>query len=159
MGGHTPAHYVRIWVILCVLLVVSIAGPELGIPIVTLITAFGIAFVKAYLVCKHFMHLDTERPIVRYILITSLMFMLLFFAAVSPDVLNHNGMRWENTAAKAAVIHGMAVGDHGGGHGDEHHGDDHHGEEHGADHHGDEHADGHGDGHDDGHHEEAAEEH
>ena len=131
MGGHSPSHYVRIWVILCVLLVISVAGPELGIPIVTLITAFGIAFVKAYLVAKHFMHLDTERPVVRYILVTSLMFMLLFFAAVAPDVLNHNGMRWENQAAKRAVIHGLAVGDHGG-HGGDHGGDASH-DAHGGD--------------------------
>jgi caa(3)-type oxidase subunit IV len=122
LGGHSPRHYVKIWAVLCVLLVISVLGPEAGIPIVTLLTAFGIAFVKAYLVAKHFMHINTERPIIRYMLVTSLMFMLLFFAAVAPDVLNHNGARWENIAAKQAIIDGLAAGDHGGGHGE--HGDE-----------------------------------
>ena len=43
------------------LLVVSVAGPMLEIKIVTLITAFGIAVVKAYLVAKNFMHLNIEQ--------------------------------------------------------------------------------------------------
>jgi caa(3)-type oxidase subunit IV len=157
MGGHSPRHYVKIWAILCVLLVLSIAGPELGIPVVTLLTAFGIAFVKAYLVCKHFMHLDTERPVVRYMLVTSLMFMLLFFAAVSPDVLNHNGMRWENLAAKQSVISGLAMGDHGGGH----HGEGEHADEH-ADGEYPSAAEGHADdqgGHGEEHHGEGSEDH
>ena len=143
MGGHTPAHYIRIWAILLVLLVISILGPELEIQVVTLITAFGIAFVKAYLVIKYFMHLDVEPKVVWYFLATSLAFMGLFFAAVAPDVMKHDGSNWTNLAAHAAVERGMAAGD---GHG--HHGDGH------GDGHGD-HGDGHGD-HDDGHGKEEA---
>ena len=37
-----------------------------GIRVVMLITAFGVALVKAYLVAKNFMHLDVEKPIVRW---------------------------------------------------------------------------------------------
>ena len=55
--GHHEVNYVRIWQILLVLLVISVAGPFLEIQAVTLITAFGIAIVKAYLVAKNFMHL------------------------------------------------------------------------------------------------------
>ena len=105
---------------LCALLFVSVAGPWVADLIrsssanaavaLTLLTAFGIAFVKAGIVIKYFMHLDTEKPIVWYALITSLVFMLLFFAAVSPDVLNHEGTRWENVAAKAEVERGLAAG-------------------------------------------------
>lgn len=103
---HPPSYYVRIWGILLVLLVISILGPELEIKILTLITAFGIAFVKAYLVCKHFMHLDVERPIVLYILSTAVVFMVLFFAGAAPDVMNHDGTNWSNNAAHAAVQRG-----------------------------------------------------
>ena len=39
-GAHAHPNYVKIWVLLLVLLVVSIVGPELGIPWLTLLTAF-----------------------------------------------------------------------------------------------------------------------
>ncbi len=99
---HTQ-HYVKIWGVLLVLLVISIAGPMFEVLIVTLVTAFGIAIVKAYLVAKHFMHLDVEQPIIHYFLATALVFMLLLFAGVAPDVMNHEGDGWENLAAKEAV--------------------------------------------------------
>ncbi len=93
-GGHGDAFYIRIWGILLVLLIVSVIGPELGIRVVTLITAFGIAIVKAYMVGKHFMHLGIEKKWVVYLLLTMLAFMLLMFAGVAPDVLEHDGRNW-----------------------------------------------------------------
>ncbi len=123
--GHTPRHYVKIWALLCVLLVISVVGPELEITLVTLFTAFGIAFYKAFLVCKHFMHLNMERPFIRYILITCLLFILMLFGGVAPDVLNQSGARWENYAAKEAVLRGMAAGE------GEHHGAEAQGDSHG----------------------------
>ncbi len=88
------AHYKKIWAILLGLLVVSFVGPFLGIQAVTLITAFGIAVVKAYLVCKNFMHLDVQPRFVLYILATTLVFMLLFYAGAAPDVMKHDGNNW-----------------------------------------------------------------
>lgn len=126
---HEPSHYVRIWGILLGLLVISFVGPWLGHPYVTLITAFGIAFVKAWLVIKEFMHLDVEKPIVHYFLITSVVFMVLFFAGVAPDVMNHEGTNWENLAAKAEIERALAAQAEGG----DHHGGDH-GDDHGGDH-------------------------
>jgi hypothetical protein len=49
-GAHAHPNYVKIWALLLVLLVVSIIGPVLGIPCLTLVTAFGIALVKTYYV-------------------------------------------------------------------------------------------------------------
>ena len=95
--GH-DTNYVKIWAILLCLLVVSIAGPFLGIKIVTLLTAFGIAFVKAYLVAKNFMHLDIEPRYVVYLLTTMLVFMLLLFAGAAPDVMKHEGRNWVKPA-------------------------------------------------------------
>ena len=149
MGEHGQdhkQHYIKIWGILCALLVVSIVGPEMdrflpeGIFFwVLLTTAFGIAGVKAWLVIKHFMHLTDEPPIVWYILTSSLVFMVLFFAAVAPDVMYHEGAGWENVAAKKAVIDGLAEGEAGhGDHGDHadpaDHGDDEHAHEEGGGH-------------------------
>jgi caa(3)-type oxidase subunit IV len=98
-AGHDDSHYWKIWAILCVLLVVSVIGPFVGdatgIQAITLITAFGIAIVKAYMVAKNFMHLNVERRYVTYLLLTMLVFMLLFFAAVAPDVMKWHGANWE----------------------------------------------------------------
>ena len=114
---HPPSYYIRIWGILLVLLIVSFVGPWLGIKVITLITAFGIAAVKAYMVMKYFMHLDVEKPIVHYFLITSVVFMVLMFAGVAPDVMKHEGTRWENLAAKAEIERALAAQAEGGGHG------------------------------------------
>jgi len=100
MAEHGSQHYVKIWGILLVLLVISIFGPFLGIPAVTLVTAFGIALVKAYLVAKNFMHLNVQPGFVAYLLVTCLVFMLLFFAGVAPDVMKKDGDNW----VKAAVV-------------------------------------------------------
>ena len=62
-GAHAHPNYVKIWALLLVLLVVSIIGPELGIPWLTLVTAFGIALVKTYYVAAYFMHLNFEKKI------------------------------------------------------------------------------------------------
>ncbi len=149
MGSHGEshaAHYKKIYGILLVLLLISLIGPAIGEAIgniwITLITAFGIAFVKAWLVLKHFMHVDVERPFIHYSLITGVAFTVLFFAGTAPDVMMHEGQNWDNVAAKAEVERGLAAGSgHGDDahHGDEAHGDDAHGDEaHGDDAHGEE---------------------
>ena len=92
--AHEHPNYVKIWGILLVMLCISIAGPFLGIKVVTLITAFGIAIVKAYMVAKNFMHLNIERQYVVYLIMTMLIFMLLFFAGTSPDVMKWEGDNW-----------------------------------------------------------------
>jgi caa(3)-type oxidase subunit IV len=109
MSEHAQAHshpnYLKIWAVLCALLVVSVAGPMLGIRVVTLLTAFGIAIVKAYMVAKNFMHLDIERRYVSYLLGTVLVLMLLFFAGTAPDVMKAEGDQWTKPAWLAAPAH------------------------------------------------------
>jgi caa(3)-type oxidase subunit IV len=107
--AHNPNKYRNIYLVLLVLLVVSILGPELGIFWVTLVTAFGIALVKAALVVREFMHLKDERKLVTWLLVTSVLLMVLLFAGVAPDVMRHEGKNWENLAAKAAVERGLAA--------------------------------------------------
>jgi caa(3)-type oxidase subunit IV len=91
---HTQ-HYVRIWAILVILLVISVLGPMLEIRLVTLLTAFGIAVVKAYLVAKNFMHINVEQRFVPYAMVTCLVFMLLLFAGTAPDVMKAEGTGWQ----------------------------------------------------------------
>ena len=110
--------YVRIWAILVVLLVISVAGPFFGHPVVTLVTAFGIALVKAYLVAKNFMHITVAPRYVAYLVGTCLMFMLLFFAGAAPDVMKSEGRRWVKPDWIAAHVK-TASG--GGAHGEMQH--------------------------------------
>ncbi len=144
MAGHSEDkgflgnHYVKVYVVLLVLLAVSIAGPlvgerlnrpvdifgmqfSLGI-VITLITAFGIAVVKAWLVIKNFMHLSIERPIAKIFLAASVLLLALFWGGVAPDVQLHDGRMWENLAAKEAVDRGLAEPEHAA---DEHATDEH----------------------------------
>jgi caa(3)-type oxidase subunit IV len=107
-GAHHHPNYLRIWAILLLLLVVSVAGPMLGVLWITLVTAFGIAGVKAYLVAKNFMHIDMEKSFIAYMMVTVLVFVLLFFAGTAPDVMKDEGQRWVKPAwqhAEAAAAH------------------------------------------------------
>jgi caa(3)-type oxidase subunit IV len=102
-GGQDHGHgqhrnYVKIWAILLGLLVVSVVGPMTGIRVVMLITAFGIALVKAYMVAKNFMHLDVEKPIVHWVLGAALALMVLLYGAVAPDVQKGDGQHWKKDA-------------------------------------------------------------
>lgn len=110
--AHAHPSYVKIWAILLGLLVVSVTGPMLGIRVVTLITAFGIAIVKASIVARYFMHVTLERRWVGYMLAAMITLVILFFGGVSPDVMKHEGHRWENTAARHVVEKGLEEGAH-----------------------------------------------
>ncbi len=111
--GEHHTNYFKIYVTLLVLLVISILGPEIGILWVTLVTAFGIAFVKAYLVIQNFMHLRPEKVIVKWMLASSLLLMGIYFFGVAPDVMKHEGRNWVNMAAMAVVERGIPLdGEH-----------------------------------------------
>jgi caa(3)-type oxidase subunit IV len=99
---HAHPNYVKIWAILVVLLVASILGPMLGMPWLTLVTAFGIAVVKALMVAAYFMHLNIEKTYVKYLLLILLTLMLVLFAGVSPDVMKRAGQNWRHTSQVAA---------------------------------------------------------
>lgn len=100
---YAPMKYVKIWGILLILLVVSIAGPMFERPTVTLVTAFGIALVKASLVVTYFMHLNVEKRYIRYMLYAMLLMIGLLFAGTAPDVMQTSGMRWQNQAVRELI--------------------------------------------------------
>jgi caa(3)-type oxidase subunit IV len=143
-AAHGDSHYFKVYFTLLALLTVSIVGPMIGIKTVTLITAFGVAIVKAYLVAKNFMHINLTPRFVVYLVTTTLVFMLLFFAGTAPDVMKNHGTNWEKPAwvaaekAYAAGDHagasfGAVQSGHGAGHGEassEGHGDGHEGAGH-----------------------------
>jgi hypothetical protein len=60
----------------------------------TLLTAFGIAIVKAYIVAAEFMHLKYEKKFITYMLLSMLFIMFIFFFGVAPDVMTPGGQNW-----------------------------------------------------------------
>ena len=114
--SHGEAYYIKIWAILCVLLFVSILGPMLGVQVITLITAFGIAIVKAWMVASKFMHLNIEKKYVSMLMLVMISVVLLFWFAVAPDVMKHDGQRWTNEAAAHPAQGGFARPKEGHGH-------------------------------------------
>ncbi|MBF0286216.1 MAG: cytochrome C oxidase subunit IV family protein [SAR324 cluster bacterium] len=100
--GHT--NYVKIWGILLFLLVVSVVGPMLEIPVLTLITAFGIAIVKALMVAAYFMHLNIEKRYVWYMLISGLVALLVLFVGLSSDIMTDTGKNWEDCIATSSCV-------------------------------------------------------
>jgi len=105
---HHP-NYVKIWAILVVLLIVSVVGSMTHIRDVVLIAAFGVALVKAYLVAKNFMHVNVEKRWVPYLLIVCLLFVVILFAGVAPDVMKHSGEHWVNHPANQSGESGAAT--------------------------------------------------
>ncbi len=124
---HSTKKYWKIYWTLLVLLILSVLGPEIGIKWVTLIAAFGIAIVKAYMVCAYFMHLNTEKKYIWYLLSTALFIMLVAFTGMAPEVMKNSGERWEKTY--------VDVVDDPGSHGDAHSEESHEEDDNGGEHH------------------------
>jgi len=101
-GESHEAHYVRIWAILVVLLLVSYFGPmvatKLGWHWLLLTTAFGVAVIKAYMVAKNFMHINVENRIIHFMMITGVALMVLLYGAIAPDIQKGTGQNWEKDA-------------------------------------------------------------
>ena len=100
MSDHAAhaTNYVRVYLVLLVLFAVSVLGPLLGIEVVTLVAAFGLAVVKATMVAGYFMHLNVEKRYIWYLLLLMLAFMLVLFAGVAPDVMKAGGQNWRDAS-------------------------------------------------------------
>ena len=97
-------NYVKIWYWLVGLLVLSVAGPMLEIPALTLITAFGIAIVKSYLVAAYFMHLKFEKKIIWFFLILSFCLLGVFFFGTASDLMMTDGDQWIDCIADKSCV-------------------------------------------------------
>ena len=103
-GTHAHPNYVKIWFWLVILLVISTLGPMLEIPVITLITAFGIAVVKAFMVAANFMHLKFEKHIIWFMMMMSLILLRVFFFGVAPDVMQTVGDQWIDCIADNSCV-------------------------------------------------------
>jgi caa(3)-type oxidase subunit IV len=102
---HSHPDYWKIYKWLLLLFVISYLGPELfpEQKSIVLLTAFGIAVVKALMVVSEFMHLNIEKRVIWYLFLTCLILLLVFFAGVAPDVLNKSGINWVADSAATAT--------------------------------------------------------
>ena len=104
-AAHAHPNYVKIWVILLVLLTVSILGPMLEIPWLTVATAFGIAIIKTLMVAANFMHLKFEKHIIWFLLTIAFVFLGVFFFGVASDIVKTDGanvdgiIQWQDCIA------------------------------------------------------------
>jgi len=105
---HHP-NYVKVWAALVVLLIVSLLGSMSHIRSILLFAAFGVAVIKAYLVAKNFMHVTVEKRFVPYLLAICLLFVVILFAGVAPDVMKHSGLHWNNDSAKQSIQSGTSA--------------------------------------------------
>jgi caa(3)-type oxidase subunit IV len=113
-----------------VMFLISVIGPEVTEnKVLILLSAFGIAIVKAIIVAGWFMHLKWEKKYIWYAVCTSLAFMFLFVFAVAPDIMKPSGHNWKsNIVVKAEdgmPHHDDHSADHGEGHGHDAHGEHH----------------------------------
>ncbi|MBK1878555.1 cytochrome C oxidase subunit IV family protein [Pelagicoccus mobilis] len=135
MASHSHPSYLKIYIMLLVLFVISVAGPEIADImklegatrlILVLITAFGIALVKAYYVLAYFMHLKFEKIYAPYILLSMVALLFVFFFGTATDAMKSEGHNWEKTPIVLPEDKGF---DHHDDHGDHSH-DDHSGHDH-----------------------------
>jgi len=110
-SGKHPSYF-KIYIILLVLFVISVLGPELSewmhlerplSLILVLVTAFGIAIVKAYYVLAHFMHLKFEKIYAPYILASMVFLLLVFFFGTATDSMMPKGHNWEKIYVEPEV--------------------------------------------------------
>ena len=97
-------NYVKIWYWLLFLLAISVVGPMFEVPVLTLITAFGIAIIKSFLVAANYMHLKFEKKIIWLLLILSLCLLGVFFFGTAPDIMMTEGDQWIDCIADKSCI-------------------------------------------------------
>ena len=101
---HQHPNYLKICYWLLVLLAISVVGPMLEVPAITLITAFGIAIIKSFLVAANYMHLKFEKKIIWLLLILSLCLLGVFFFGTAPDIMMTKGDQWIDCIADKSCV-------------------------------------------------------
>lgn len=94
--AHTHPNYIKVYITLVMLFTISLLGPKLGFPMLTLITIFSIAVVKATMVAAYFMHLNIEKRYIWFLFFIMLAFLTVLYAGVAPDVMKQSGQNWQH---------------------------------------------------------------
>ena len=86
MEYHGHPNYFMIWVLLLVTFTASLVMGMFFSPLVTVVSAFAVAFLKAYFVLDYFMHLKWEPKFFWGLLIFSVLVMVFLFVGLYPDI-------------------------------------------------------------------------
>ena len=78
-------HYLKIWIWLLALVVVSVAAASILPKTQALVLIFAVAIVKALLVARNFMHLKNEKAIIYALVLVPLAFVIILLFALFPD--------------------------------------------------------------------------
>jgi caa(3)-type oxidase subunit IV len=85
MSNAHSRHYLKIWIWLLALVVVSVAAASILPKTQALVLIFTVAVVKALLVARNYMHLKNERVIIYAIVLIPLAFIIILLFALFPD--------------------------------------------------------------------------
>ncbi|HXG52390.1 MAG TPA: cytochrome C oxidase subunit IV family protein [candidate division Zixibacteria bacterium] len=85
MSDVQTRHYLTIWIWLLALATVSVAAAWVLPKVAALSLIFMLAFVKALLVARDYMHLKYEKAITYAIVLVPLAFVILLLFALFPD--------------------------------------------------------------------------
>ena len=100
--GHSPSHSLplahpvplwvlaAVWITLLIFTYLTVAATQLDLGSGNLILALGIATIKASLVALYFMHLRYDHPFHGIILISALMFVMIFIVIALIDTQSYN---------------------------------------------------------------------
>lgn len=122
MAANSHPSYFKIYIMLLVLFVISVLGPEIAHwlnmegpsrLVLVLVTAFGIALVKAYYVLAYFMHLKVEKIYAPYILLSMVALLFVFFFGTATDSMMSEGHNWRKTYVEPEVAAGEGHEAHG----------------------------------------------
>lgn len=98
--------YKRMFVILAVLPMLSVAAYLTGIRPLAIFTAIVVILFSTFFATTTFMHINVEPRFVPYLVLLCFSFSLLFLFMVAPDVMMHKGQQWVNVEAEQHEVHG-----------------------------------------------------
>lgn len=110
-GGHgadtaeLERKYVRMWVILAVLPMLSVAAYLTGIRSLAILTSILVIVFSTFFATTTFMHVNAEPRFVPYLCILAFVFSALYLFLTSPDVMMHSGQQWVNVEAERHEAH------------------------------------------------------
>lgn len=102
--------YKRMFVILALLPMLSVAAYLTGIRPLAIFTAIGVILFSTYFATTTFMHIDVEPRFVPYLVLLCFAFSLLYLFLTAPDVMMHSGQQWVKVEAGGSGEHSS----HGG---------------------------------------------
>ena len=89
----------RIWAILAVLPLISLAAQQTGLRSLAIFTSILVVLASTWIATTTWMHVNLEPKYITYLCVLGVATLAMFFFMVAPDVMNHEGNQWTNPSA------------------------------------------------------------